>query len=257
MKLIFVHGGPGLNSGPEENLLTQCFDQDDEIIFWNEPSASTFHSACESLSTLIESMGEAKATIIAHSFGAVLVNEILPKVEDRIARLILIAPVSNLAALDKNIISAVSEKVEELRTYLDRFDDGVSFSEERFTYLFKAACVPELGLKYWHKKDLAAGYQTFSRFSLENFKSIRSTCGLVNLRHKTRVPTDVIYGLHDQIVPSEERTEVERLYENSKIHIFQNSAHYGHIEEQDLFTKVLSSIETPSQVQESSAHENA
>lgn len=258
MKYLFIHGGPGLNSNPERHILRELFDQKDPIFFWDEPSLArqthpretTFNDCCESLKKLVEELAtDSQIVVIAHSFGAIYFNAILPEIEQFLARIILLSPVSNIVGLDKNILTASAEdpsyaEAIVLKKYLSSFSEEIGLSEGRFNNLLVAATNPNLASMYWFQRDLMPSYfENMSipgyEFGLNSFKSIRETCHIVNPINTSTLETEVIYGVHDPIVKITEKDQVQLVYPNSTIHEFKNSGHYSHIEECAEFMKII------------------
>lgn len=248
MNFLFIHGGPGLNSNPERNLFKNSFSEGDKIYFWDEPKNATYEISCEDLAKTILSFSE-ELTVIAHSFGAFILNEVLPLIEHKLCKIILLSPVSSLPDLDRKLIQSVADSSENLKIFLNSFDESVSFSETRYNHLLIAAGSPDLAPQYWHKKHLMSGYFQYMQgdqyqFDLGNFKSIRETCAEIKIHNETEVPTEIIYGLHDPFINYEDKNFIGQFYRNSTIHLFTESAHYAHIEEMDKFlgTVVLNKL---------------
>ena len=250
MIYLFVHGGPGLNSNPETNLLKQRFESEGhEIYFWNQPTAKgvSYDEACESLSTTICALSaKSKITIIAHSFGAFFLNEILPIVDDQLAKIILLSPATDLHLLDLNILRiscsdyAGSAESIALEKYIRTLSPLSGFNEERLNGLLLAASNPALTAHYWLKKELMPSYYSYLSgpdfsFNFDSFVSIRSSCVKNTVSNKTNVETLITYGVHDPFINSEDYHLLIKLYPNSKTFLFEESSHYSHIEERTLF----------------------
>lgn len=250
MKFLFVHGGPGLNSNPEANLLKDRFeDQHHEIYFWNESSAQnvSYKAVAESLKKTIAALSiESKIAIIAHSFGAFLLNEILPEVEHHLSKIILLNPVSNLFELDINILKASEKtladtnKSKTLSDFIQSSTPSPIFSDDRLHALIIAGENPSLTACYWFQKNLMSSYYEFMlgpefSFNFDSFVSIRRTCSKNQISNKTEIETLVIYGVHDPFINFAEYSRLKDYYKNSQLFIFEESSHYSHIEESEFF----------------------
>jgi pimeloyl-ACP methyl ester carboxylesterase len=56
------------------------------------------------------------------------------------------------------------------------------------------------------------------------------------------VPTLIIHGIHDKVVPFTQAEETNKLIKNSKLVPFQYSGHCAFLEERDRFNQLLSSF---------------
>lgn len=256
MDFLFIHGGPGLNSNPEENILKDSFlAKGHNIYFWNEPSPMrghlseviTYEDSCYSLESQIHTLAvNEKITVIAHSFGAFLLNDILPHVEKDLARIILVSPVTNITSLDLNLItegmkatSNIADK-EFLEKYLESMRPDDFYDSKRFEAL-KLATKDNIILgQYWNKKEfIPAYYNYFSdfkfQFNIDSFNSIRKTCPKITITEKSLVTTSIIYGSHDPFISSKDQSLIQKFYNNSEVFLLEDSSHYGHIEESGEF----------------------
>jgi pimeloyl-ACP methyl ester carboxylesterase len=254
MIFLFIHGGPGLNSNPERKLLLERFSTaGNKIYFWNEPSENrktyqgpvSFKTACDSLQkTILDLSQEEQITVIAHSFGAFTLNHILPTVELGLKKIILLCPVTDLNLLDQHILdvgeidSSICMKPHE------------NFSDERFEALAAATVNGRILSHYWNKQELLADYyvhfaNTEYQFSLAAFKTIRETCHNSIVNNPTHIETSVIYGIHDPFILSEEFLRLKEVYTNANVYLFEESAHYCHIEEPEKFAAICFSHSAP------------
>lgn len=246
MRYIFIHGGPGLNSNPESQLLVKDFtSRDHEILFWNEPSCqrdknfttvNAYSRWLESLSSYIQDHSkDEKVALIAHSFGAFAVNDLLPSLGERIAELCLVAPLSDALRLDENIMSLARKSDSKL---------DVAFTQERFDALMGALSDPKVLPSYWYNKGEAELYnQCFNgQFApdFSSFEAVRKSVPHNTIRHTFKSKVTAIYGDKDPVVKlSQDRELLMRLYPQCRTHLSQNSAHYPHIEEKNEFLSQL------------------
>jgi pimeloyl-ACP methyl ester carboxylesterase len=255
MKYLFVHGGPGLNSNSESNFLGPEFDKaDKKIDFWHEPSLIrdktlktdlSYDLWLNSLSKFIHKHSEeGPITVIAHSFGAFALNDLLPVVGSRISRLVLVAPVFNLRTLDQNIANLALKilsdqgKTEALAYYrnLQSFMP-LEFDAQRYKILLGAFEISEVLPRYWHNQERAEGYNQFLiedqwQVNFASFRSVRETIGKNEITNHFNGPVSIIYGRHDPVVKMEQDlTSIKKMYLNPEIIIMEHSGHYPHIEE--------------------------
>jgi pimeloyl-ACP methyl ester carboxylesterase len=112
MIFLFIHGDPNFNALPEIKLLEAKFTTSgNEIKFWNGPTSklktetTSLQDSWNSLKEMIRNLAiKEKITVIGHSFGALVLNEIIHDIQDELAKIILLSPVTDLALVDENIL---------------------------------------------------------------------------------------------------------------------------------------------------------
>lgn len=261
MKHIFIHGGPGLNSNPERYLLVPVLNSD-KIVFWDEPSIlrdknfspdHAYRNWLRSLTKFIENHSQdEQVTILAHSFAAFAINDILPMIEDRVAKLVLIGPVFNLMTLDKNILDlAIKVKTtrEDLisieKLELAKINMTDTFNESRFGSLLEALGDEEVLPSYWHNREASVAYNRYFAdesfgLDLQSFKAVRESISHRAVSNKFEGKVFICYGAFDPVAKwNQDSLLIEALYPNYEIQIAQNSGHYPHIEEKNQFMNWL------------------
>lgn len=261
VKYIFIHGGPGLNSNPERHLLKLAPGH--EIVFWDEPSSlrdrnytvdSAYKNWLDSLSKFIRRHSEkSQVTLIAHSFGAYALNEVLPSIEKHISGVILLAPIFDLLNLDRNILDlAIRLKAHkaDLKAMAELNESkqkiGTAFNDMRFTALLKALGDEEVLPNYWHNHSASGNYNQYfatdEAFQIDfgSFKAVRESISHNTISNKYDGKVILYYGAFDPVAKLEQDYKlVKELYPNSVIKIAQDSGHYPHIEEMASFLKWL------------------
>jgi len=258
MKHIFVHGGPGLNSNPELHLLSASFIKEAApIVFWNEPSklrpqGSSFkdqdafqHMLEELRKFIIAESEDGPVVILAHSFGAFAINDLLPAIGDRVERLVLLAPVLDLRNLDGNILDiAVKEcsqrnlhaEASEFENYKANLDD--EFTDERFEGLAKALAIEDVLGSYWRNKDMAQVYSSYliaeHMIDFDSFKAVRKSVKKNDSRNQFNGRVSIVYGNIDPVTKLEQDLpKLKLLYPASEVAISSCSGHYPHLEDED------------------------
>lgn len=251
MSTFFIHGGPGFNSKPEENLLANEFKNlDEKIHFWNEPSkkrgattAVDFKSSLCDFEQFFERHSDFQNTLIAHSFGAFVALHLSPIILEKISKLILISPILDLRALDENIVSiAIQElkslnnrdKAQELIQQQEKFINN--YDLHRFNTTLNALVSVDLLSFYWFNKENMKNYQSYFKeeyeFDIANFQSIRMSILNEKISQMIKVPTFILFGEYDRISKKEDaETLIENHLPNRKIATIKNVAHYPHIED--------------------------
>lgn len=261
MSLFFIHGGPGFNSKPEENLLKNEFLKlDNEVHFWNEPSTKrgatgsvNFEKTLEDFTVFFEAHSTSRNILIAHSFGAFTLLHLKESLLKKISQLILISPILNLRALDENIVSlAINEstklgntdKAKELAKQKEQFTD--KYDIHRFNTTLNALVSVDLLSFYWFNKENMKNYQSFFKeeyeFDIGNFQNIRMSIENEKLSRKIDIPTLILSGEHDQISHGKDMDSlIANCFSRHEIAKLANSAHYPHMEEIRAFFDIVAS----------------
>lgn len=263
MKILFFHGGPGLNAQPERQMLTQIFKNNGfELLCWDEPSSQRPTGRnCESKDAFSEYLGTAEyflqmhhertpLLIIGHSIGAQVVTFLAKKYPDKIKHIITIA--SNFCSYksDLNTIRLMADDFDslkddrsaELTNILAKLTKDFDINTETG---FKLAIQnPAFFNHYWHNKDKMANFLSYYTgeyaLDLPGYIAVRKSWMELPMG-KSPVPISAIYGKHEAIVSNDD--EIAALYNHyssPRVYEFTQSAHYPHIEETEKFMYLLS-----------------
>lgn len=180
--------------------------------------------------------------VVAHSFGAQAVNFILQHHSDKIAKVILISPCFSLSHLDQNLFNLAkfdfreagdirADQLEQiLKNYSGRFDDNTRLG------FMTASQSPRFFDYYWfNKTEMGPFLQGFAdpgfSVDVEGFLAVRSSWFDVP-SVASSIPVVAVFGQHDVVVSNEvEKHLLKQRFLNLKIHTFEKSAHYPHVEE--------------------------
>ena len=264
MNVLFFHGGPGLNSNPEKNILTEKFSTNGySLKCWNEPSVLrstnknnqevTYENYLNSAENfLLENYDGNPQIIIGHSFGVHAVLHLAKTQPQKIKQIVVVA--SNLSVQDTDLntfsFSAAdfekhqeSENAKSLLSIIDQytglFDEN---TQKGFTIVSQN---PRLFNSYWYNKELMPqflSHYTSPEYTLdvESYFTIRKTWNEHENNEKSSIPVIAIYGKHDIIVTNQkERLIVKEKFLNANFYEFEYSSHYPHIEETDELLHLL------------------
>lgn len=259
MSLFFIHGGPGFNSTPEENLLKSEFTKlDPNVFFWHELSLKRtanfpveFQETISNFESYFAQHAEKRNIIIAHSFGAFTALNLSEKVLDKVSSLILISPTLDLRKLDENIVSIATrelekagnkDKVLELNEQKEKFTN--TYDLHRFNTTLNALISVDLLSFYWFDKKNMTTYQSYfqneNEFDIENFKNIRLSIKNEKISKKINASMTIILGEHDPVAKKEDLNDIVSNY-FSKVNLIEmkGTAHYPHIEDSKSFFNLL------------------
>ncbi|MDH7460674.1 alpha/beta hydrolase [Chitinophagaceae bacterium 26-R-25] len=257
-KVLFYHGGPGLNGNPERNILLPVYQQHGiELCIWDEPSTLreaennnylpvTFdHYITSASDFLLQHYEGEPLTIMGHSFGTSAIAGLLAAHPEKIANAIIVSPAFFVYSGDRNIFNIVktdlaangeSDKAAAMQIVLDNFADA--FDNNTVQGWMIAAVDPRLFNYYWHNDTAKTNYLPYyapPTYSLDaqSFFAIRQTFQEIAVNNCV-VKTLILHGLYDKIIDvAGELGAMPSRFTNATIVEMEASAHYPHIEEAD------------------------
>jgi pimeloyl-ACP methyl ester carboxylesterase len=257
-KVLFYHGGPGLNGNPERNILLPIYQQHGiELCIWDEPSTLrpaendnylpvTFeHYLASASDFLLQHYEGEPLTIMGHSFGTSAVAGLLSAHPEKIAKVIIASPGFFVYNADRNIFTIVkddlaangeSDKAAAMQTVLDNFVDA--FDNNTSSGWMIAAVDPRLFNYYWHNDTAKASYLPYyapptSSVDAQGFFAIRQTWHEIAVNN-CNIKALILHGSYDKIIDvAKEINTMPSRFTNATIVEMEASAHYPHIEEAD------------------------
>jgi proline iminopeptidase len=264
--MLFVHGGPGMNSKVLEymrdhNSFLSGLDLD--VIFYDQRNCgrstgfegkTNHQDNIEDLDSLVKSLisdGVKLKVICGHSYGAKLLNDYCIQKDTAIPAIFIatakdiITPRMNNLLLDLNYLK--SDQPDVYGQFLPEFED-LSI-DKIWDITVKLAPYylinPNRMNYYWANTEKQSEIARITEevgisINSETFSSVRED--LYSDKNKFELsiekldqPTLWINGFHDYIMDGNNILESERL----GIKTFNKSAHYPHIEEEQDFCKVV------------------
>lgn len=262
--IVFLNGGPGLNSEPERHLLAPHLEKlNHEAYFWDEPSElrlrnetyaqeKAFEQATESADNFIKKICEDKMnrgvncqlTLMAHSFSVHHAVRLAEKYPTQIAELILISPALNIKDADNNIFKVAvkglmdeghSEASDQLATMIPLLEEA--FDQKKIQAFMLASQYSSLFVNYWGDMNLMQQYFSYMlgefSFDAKGMFAVRATMPKVpeSPLQMITIPTQVYFGELDPIsLPDQQLTVLRKYFTNLDIHILAGAKHYSHLE---------------------------
>ncbi len=266
MRLLYLHGGPGLNSFAEEQKLNSVLlPYFDAIEFWNEPSqfrdknltAKKPHfqrwlsSAEDSFLKLAKN--EYSVYLVAHSFGSHAAIYLARKYPSIVSGITLISPA--LAALEtqKRILKiaqrhfeeSAQTQAEELRACIANSQTSMDRWIQRGLEL--AFQDPLLFNAYWETPEsMKAWINTLalpeSQFDLDSFWEVSKSLNFSHLEFNEplSIPIQIVFGENDPIVNfSEEKKLIGERFSKVNESFIKNTRHFPHLEAAEYFIDLI------------------
>ncbi len=258
MKVVFIHGGPGLNGNPERELLVAPYGSAGlELLAWDEPSSLRPEGApfqaerawpawLESALAFVEQHAQAgPVTLMTHSFGAWVGWEIARERPQLVERVVYVAPALSTAQDHKNTLShardAFGAAGDEARSaqmsgildaYSGSFDDNT-----RAGWLLALECAGIFDA-YWCDKERMAAYLAHyaGAYGLDvpSFLGVSAGRPAEPAPGTSEVPASVIWGAQERIVDRAlSAAHLRARHASLSEHTLQDAAHYPHIERAD------------------------
>ncbi|WP_407481529.1 alpha/beta fold hydrolase [Elizabethkingia meningoseptica] len=262
--LLFFHGGPGLNSNPEQQILAKSYENRGiEFKGWNEPSSlrdtfdenfsgTRFEQLLENAEKfLLKNYNGKPIYLMGHSMGCQTIAWLLQKHNDKIKAIFMSSPCFHIYEADKNIFTIIQKDYQEhgdeiASKKMSAIIHSVSeiFDESIINGWNIALENPRILNYYWNDKDNQAKY--FSYFSapefsldIESFFEVRKSFIDTGLFPFNK-PVIVFYSEKDSIITLEKENEtIIKYFSNVAMHKMENSFHYPHIEETERVLEII------------------
>jgi pimeloyl-ACP methyl ester carboxylesterase len=263
-QFFYIHGGPGLNSRPESQILKEVFEnQDHEIFFFNEPSIlrkneilspnpfENYLLELENKFLQFLEESEEPVSIIAHSFGVYGAHYLIKKFGSEIGHLFLVAPAFDLNAVDSNLINlSISDFLnldqEKAKTLIALNQERAgNFDQKTLEALFVVASNPHYTDHYFVNLNTKTHYYSHMveefAFDLESFLGVRNSLNANLVSHsKVQIPCTVFIGENEKITSSQnEIARLETLFDLLDIQMISDVGHYPHLEKSTAFLNLI------------------
>ena len=244
--VLMMHGGLGLS----HDYLRPYFDKlsdNHTVVFYDhlgngksarpeDFSEIDFERLISDALELMSSLGHEKFTLIGHSYGGFVAQELAASHSNRIDKLVLI---DTAPALDYQPLVAGTD--EQMMAF------GKLFSEPMMDDADWQATWNLVIQMYFQEWDPKVGANLDKRTVYEHraWNESFNILGTYNTLEKLpniEIPSLVICGRHDFITPPDAGAErIATALPNAELRIFENSRHYPFIEEEAVFFETLSS----------------
>lgn len=265
--LVFIHGGPGLNSNPERVILTQpLIDANISYYFWDEPSRlrsdghafKTEMAYTNALNSIAETIRlHRPKVLVAGSFGAQLCLDFLasfkPK-ED--LKILFVSPVFDLYKAHRRVVSLALECFEttepEKFLRLKKFENEIRSvwdtpMKSALALAWEAPKLPTLyfcdqslvGQWYGSMSDEKYGIDPVSQEAVLSEFEKRSVGRPQVMNNKVTC----LVGDSDPFIDQDSiQAIIETCFRSTENIIFKHSGHFPHLESRDHFVKLLQKI---------------
>ena len=245
--ILLIHGGPGLDHSyflPYLSPLAKWFS----LVYLDlpgqgrspEPASLRGYSikeAAKSVKELVEKLSFDKVSLLGHSYGGFVSLRFAFDYPELLTTLILVSTAGSNRYRYRTIERFYQKAPDEMLREAEAFSEMESFGEEELKRSFRTF-LPFLFHQPPPPKELDAmterirfspiANRFFNLFELPSF-DFEKELPLIN------TPTLIISGKHDNNIPLEEGERLYRLMPNAKLVIFEKSAHFPFIEENERF----------------------
>jgi non-heme chloroperoxidase len=197
------------------------------------PTGYSFADLAGDLDDVLTALDLEDVTLVAWSMGCTVTFEYLRLGGERIGRLALVSGPVKLTRTDDFPWTLAPERIDML---LDQTERSWPAHEREFAQGYFVDPVPELvdwvvGIALQTPVHVATA--TLREQARLDFRSLLRTIA---------IPTIAVYGAHDRAYPPELPAYLERELPNGRGMVFEGSAHFPFLEEQDRFVRVLSAF---------------
>lgn len=266
MEVLYYHGGPGLNSNPEKEILTEKFESKGyHLKCWNEPSTlretnhkinteGSFQDYLNSAEDfLLSSYKDKPLIIVGHSFGAQACLYLSKKHPAKIKHILFVSSNLSIKDTDLNTFSFIAADLEKnsdgdaklLRTIIDNYTGEFDGNTQNGFAIVGQN--PRLFDYYWHNKEVMPQFLVYYVaphyvLDINGYFNVRKTWFEQNIK-KSSIPVTAIFGKYDCVVSNlKEQKKINGYYMDVEFYEFDNAAHYPHIEKIDLFMQLFDYI---------------
>lgn len=242
--ILMLHGGLGLDHTylpPYFNTLSDTY----QVIYYDhrgngrsqqpdDYSTLNFDVLCDDADNLRQHLGLDKIIVIGHSYGGFIAQKYAIKYGQHLKGLVLI---DTVPAFDYQ--PQPSGTPEQLEAFGAAFSRPMADNDDwRTTWT-------TLSQMYFHEYQESVGNAldettTYVAAAWNQGSALLGEYNTLDGLPNITAPTLVVSGRHDFVTPPDSGTNrIASLVPNATAHIFENSAHYPFIEEQDAFFTVL------------------
>ncbi|HDR6312894.1 TPA: alpha/beta fold hydrolase [Bacillus cereus] len=252
--LIIVHGGPGGNHYVFERTLGLRLEGNMTVVYYEQRgcgrSEAPQDDGAYSINTLVEDLEELrkqlnveKVNLLGYSFGGQLCLEYALKYPKKVAKMVLQAPllddfndmytvqIEGFLQITKGEMKEQISKISKSKIPLkERYHQvwNIVDTENVDRLLFKNEEFAKLNRSLWEESKL----NNTGKMSKVIFEA-KSPLPLIERIKDLEIDTCVLVGAHDYNTGVGMSNRITKKLKNSKLVIFENSAHFPDIEETD------------------------
>lgn len=253
--IVIINGGPGMNSNGFAAVAEQISLMGFQTIIYDQRGTGKSHVdslnnqtitmdfMAEDLENLRKELKLPKWTVMGHSFGGLLATHYFAKYPLSVEKLIF----SSSGGVNMKFVSYVQDRLmnnltsqqrDSLNFYQNKMQNGDTSYQTRFkranflanAYVFDKSHAPKIGSRLMEIKFNinALVFQDLNKIKFD----------YTNQFTKSNVPVLIIQGAND-IISVETAQEIKQSFGNAQIHILENCAHYGWLDQPDAYFNAI------------------
>ena len=246
---VYIHGGPGLNSYPESQMIAKTFEAHGLTLhFWNQPEnleGQDKYSQIKSHLIKYVLSFDQPVFILAHSWGARLFIDCVESFEDKILGSCLLAPALDFKKGDINICKKGREILKSQNFDCSKIDAFIESESTTFDEVSANALTEAFSSNYFSENFINSSnfidyFKLLNKsreFNLDLMFDIRKSMPLLPAERDNKLehPSVAIFGAKDPVFSkSSEMKVIEETFSNCEIIVLENCSHYPHIENSEV-----------------------
>ncbi|KZE68995.1 hypothetical protein AWM68_01635 [Fictibacillus phosphorivorans] len=256
--LVIIHGGPGGNHYVFERTAGPKLAEERTVIYYEQRGCGrtsppfsdedyTVNMLVEDFKCLIDELGLFNVDLLGYSFGGELALEIAFTYPDYINKIILSGPSLIFSdsvyetqikgfktVADKELLKGIEQELSRNLTLKEKWNNvwALVDSDTVDRFLFQNKLFAEHNRKLWQESGL---YNT--GLMMKALEKNPPSTPLRNRLNKITHNTLILTGIHDRNTGLSISNIINREMLNSRLELFQNSAHFPDLEEEELYVK--------------------
>lgn len=255
--LVIIHGGPGLSHQYLLDLKALAVLQ--PIIFYDQIGCGASKLApnteapynldyyLDELSLIANEMHLEKMSLLGHSWGGAIAAQYTLQNPTRVDRLILASPLLSTQRWIEDSKVLLSKLPDQTQRIIEKFEVAENFASQEYQnackeYYDKHLCrlkiLPEPLLASLQEINSTI-YNTMWGPSEFTATGTLKTFDCSTQLHQLTLPVLVTCGRFDEARPETMREFAQKM-QQAELYVFEHSAHCAHLEEPDLYLKIVS-----------------
>jgi|TARA_R110000744_G_scaffold112421_1_gene210755 2-hydroxymuconate-semialdehyde hydrolase len=240
--VFFIHGsGPGvsswanwrLNLAPVAAHGVRCIALDMAGFGYTDaPQGLQFSRDAwvEHFAAFVDSQTQDKVSIIGNSFGGAIALAYAIRFPERVDRLVLMGAVG----LD----FPITQELDQVWGHVPTVENMVALMK---IFAFDPALVNDDLAELRHRAAMRPGVMEAysSMFAEPRQDALRALASREDDVRQLKVPTLIVHGQDDRVIPVDVSKRLFALLENSELHLFHNCGHWTQIEKADRFNTIV------------------
>lgn len=253
--LITLHGGPGFTSSGFE--VFEAFEPERPVILYDQLGAGNSDRPDDlslwQLDRFVEELGQIRASlgldevhILGHSWGTMLAAAYLLTKPSGVKSVIFSSPCLSAPLWAKDQAAYLKELPQDLQDVIARCEAEGKTDSEEYQHAMKVYYKRHLcRLDPW-PPEMESGSKKANLKVYNTMWGPSEFCATGNLKefdvtsrlHEIHIPTLFLCGRYDEATP-QTTAHYQSLIPDAKLHIFEESAHKGYIEEPEEYLQVV------------------